>query len=532
MAQTKVTKPGITDDAVTTAKILDDNVTTAKILDLNVTVDKLANTLDLSSKTVTLPSSALSYPTFTSVTPSIATNDLTSLVIVGTNFGSSGIPAVEFQSTTGFITAASSVVRDSATQLTVGATIPTDGTYYIRIELNTGLAVRSSTAVLTISDAPAWTTGSGSLGTIIGDFSGTVATVAATGDGVEYTETTDVLTNAALANCTLNSSTGVITTTDFGGSSTEGTTYTFTIRATDDQAQTSDREFTLTSAFAYTTNFLVIAGGASGGKTSGGGGGGAGGYKASWNSEASGGGGSSLTALELTTGTAYTITIGAGGVAASSTNDRGFSGENSVISGSDITDITSTGGGAGGGGPGNGAYVGGSGGGGSDGTGVTVGAAGTANQGYAGGTASGTNEGYNGAGGGGASAVGVNGAGQSGGTAGAGGAGVASTITGSSVTRGGGGGGASYNGTVGAGGSGGGGAGSHYNVSATAGTANTGGGGGATQAAVGVGGSGVVILRMADGKYSATTTGSPTVATAVDGTDTVLTFTASGSYTA
>jgi hypothetical protein len=37
---------------------------------------------------------------------------------------------------------------------------------------------------------------------------------------------------------------------------------------------------------------------------------------------------------------------------------------------------------------------------------------------------------------------------------------------------------------------------------------------------------------MADGKYSATTTGSPTVTTGVDGTDTVLIFNASGSYTA
>jgi hypothetical protein len=46
------------------------------------------------------------------------------------------------------------------------------------------------------------------------------------------------------------------------------------------------------------------------------------------------------------------------------------------------------------------------------------------------------------------------------------------------------------------------------------------------------GGSGVVILRMPDASYSGTTTGSPTVTTGVDGTDTVLVFTASGSYTA
>jgi hypothetical protein len=44
------------------------------------------------------------------------------------------------------------------------------------------------------------------------------------------------------------------------------------------------------------------------------------------------------------------------------------------------------------------------------------------------------------------------------------------------------------------------------------------------------GGSGVVVLRLATADYSGTTTGSPTVTT--DGTDTILVFNASGSYTA
>ena len=67
-----------------------------------------------------------------------------------------------------------------------------------------------------------------------------------------YSETTSVLTNASQANCSLNSSTGVITTSDFGGSSTVATTYNFTLRATDAQAQTSDRNFSLTSSFGAT----------------------------------------------------------------------------------------------------------------------------------------------------------------------------------------------------------------------------------------------------------------------------------------
>jgi hypothetical protein len=54
------------------------------------------------------------------------------------------------------------------------------------------------------------------------------------------------------ANCTLNSSTGVITTTDFGGSSTTPTTYNFTIRITDAEGQTADRNFSFTSSFGAT----------------------------------------------------------------------------------------------------------------------------------------------------------------------------------------------------------------------------------------------------------------------------------------
>ena len=256
MAKTKISSGGIADDAVTVDTLPNTSITNAKLAG-SITNAKLTNdSVTYNSQTVALGASGTidvsdTYPTFTSTTPSVATNELTSLVIAGTNFGSSGIPAVEFQNSTGVITAASSVVRDSATQLTVGCELPVDGTYFIRIELNTGLAVRSTTAVLTISDAPVWSTAA-DLGAVAGDFSGTVATVAATGDTVVYSETTNVLTNASLANCSLNSSTGVITTSDFGGSSTEATLYTFTLRATDAQAQTADREFTLTSSFGAT----------------------------------------------------------------------------------------------------------------------------------------------------------------------------------------------------------------------------------------------------------------------------------------
>ena len=189
-------------------------------------------------------------PTVADVSQTIAPSTATSFNITGTNF--SGIPKVEFIKTTGAVTNANSVSLTNSTTLAVNATLA-NGSYYVRIELDDGNAARSTNAIITASTSPTWTTSAGSLGTVAGDFSGTVATVAASSDSaITYSETTSVLTNASQANCSLNSSTGVITTTDFGGSSTSATTYTFTLRATDAEGQTADRTFTLTSSFGAT----------------------------------------------------------------------------------------------------------------------------------------------------------------------------------------------------------------------------------------------------------------------------------------
>ena len=189
-------------------------------------------------------------PTVANVSQTIAPSTATDINITGTNF--SGIPKVEFIKTTGAVTTANSVSLTNATTLAVNATLA-NGSYYVRIELDDGNAARSTNAIITASTAPTWSTSAGSLGSAAGDFSGTVATVAATSDSaITYSETTSVLTNASQANCALNSSTGAITTTDFGGSSTTATTYTFTLRATDAEGQTADREFSLTSSFGAT----------------------------------------------------------------------------------------------------------------------------------------------------------------------------------------------------------------------------------------------------------------------------------------
>ena len=186
-------------------------------------------------------------PTVADTSQTIAPDTATDINIGGTNF--SGIPKVEFIKTTGAVTTANSVSLTNSTTLAVNATLST-GSYYVRIELDDGNAARSTNAIITASTAPTWSTSAGSIGTVAGDFSGTVTTVSASSDSaITYSETTSVLTNASQANCTLNSTTGVITTSDFGGSSTSPTTYTFTLRATDAEGQTADREFSLTSSF-------------------------------------------------------------------------------------------------------------------------------------------------------------------------------------------------------------------------------------------------------------------------------------------
>ena len=257
-------------------------------------------------------------------------------------------------------------------------------------------------------------------------------------------------------------------------------------------------KFITANELNYTVNYMVVAGGGGGGET----------IVTSLNSGSSGGGGAggyfSGTAT-FTSGAVFTMTVGAGGP----NNTNGY---NSSITGL----YTSIGGGHGGSGLSDGATgvagaAGGSGGGGGC-YGVAAGGNGTTGQGNAGASSSGQTS----AGGGGG--AGTVGSGTSGG------AGVINTITGVSVYYAGGGGGANG----GAGGAGGGANGGSGN-----GASNTGGGGGGANngaSAGGSGGSGVIILSIPTASYTGTTTGTPTVTTS--GTNTILKYTNSGTYTA
>lgn len=260
--------------------------------------------------------------------------------------------------------------------------------------------------------------------------------------------------------------------------------------------------------------YLLVAGGGGGGGTEGGGG---------------GAGGLLSGSQTLVAGSTYTFTVGAGGAGNLGTGSNG----------SDTTafSLTAVGGGGGGHGQGGGATNGGSGGGAAGYNNTAAIGLGLAGQGRNGGNG---NAGINFGGGGGGGAGGV---GQAGGTNGSnyggdGGVGLQSNITGTATYyAGGGGGGIYFSGFGGTGGLGGGANGGNTSnaTPAPSGTANTGGGGGGGANVSGfqtggTGGSGVVILSIPTAEYTGITTGSPTVTTS--GSNTILKFTSSGTYTA
>jgi hypothetical protein len=264
---------------------------------------------------------------------------------------------------------------------------------------------------------------------------------------------------------------------------TGGTITNYTVNGVSYRAHIFTNSGTFSPSFGGNFEYLVVAGGGSGGTGYAGGGGGA--------------GGCSTGTLVLASG-AYSVTVGAGGGFLSNGLNSSFA------------SITSLGGGCGQGGNVGGPIVpagnGGSGGGGGwDSTPpFTVVGYGTPGQGNNGGT------GYwyaiqyvLGGGGGGAGQVGGNAA-LDGSQAGNGGNGILSSLSGIATWYGGGGGGAAQNQPQfpGTGGLGGGGTGSANPVGAQAGASNTGGGGGGT---VGLGGSGIVIIRYQMPVYLFTT---------------------------
>jgi len=236
------------DNSVSTAKIVDSSVTTAKINNSAVTDAKI-DTVSASKLTGALPAisganltnlPAETKPTITSISPSVIENTQTAVTITGTNFIS--VPQVEAINSTGAITAADSITFTSATQIVATFTLPVDGTYFLRVENNDGNAVRSGTAILTVSDAPAWTTAAGSIYT--GGSVVSTITLSAT-DAVSFAVTTGSIPTGLTFTSGVGSCTIAGTQTEFTAAATKN----FSITATDAEGQTAVRAFSMSFTF-------------------------------------------------------------------------------------------------------------------------------------------------------------------------------------------------------------------------------------------------------------------------------------------
>ena len=185
-------------------------------------------------------SDSVLFPTISSISPSVIENTATNVTLTGTNFKDSSTPPFvdAINASTGAIVTANSVSFTNATTVVANFTLPVDGTYFLRLENNDGIACRSGTALLTVSDAPAWTTSAGSLGTVAA--TGSVNFTVAATNATSFAKTSGSFPGGV----SINAGTGVISGTESG--STQTTTFTFTIRATDAQGQVADRQFTIT----------------------------------------------------------------------------------------------------------------------------------------------------------------------------------------------------------------------------------------------------------------------------------------------
>ena len=180
-----------------------------------------------------------SRPTFTSITPSTIENTQTTCTIAGGNFVS--VPLVTaINNSTGATVVADEVSFQSASQITAKFTLPVDGTYKLYIENPDGNTVQTN-AVLTVSDAPAWQTAAGSLGSFAAGVTISTITITAT-NATSFTKTSGTLPTGLSLNTGVGSAT--ITGTVSSGI-TSDTLFSFTIRATDAEAQTADRAFTI-----------------------------------------------------------------------------------------------------------------------------------------------------------------------------------------------------------------------------------------------------------------------------------------------
>jgi len=457
----------------------------------------------------------------------------------------SALDATTFRSAIGAGTGSGTVTSVTGGSYLTGGTITTSGTLAVdatstntaskvvardasgNFSAGTITATLSGNATTATSATTATNQSGGTVNATTGAFSGVITSTVATGTAPLTIASTTAVTNLnadyldGQHGSYYQPASTAITTSNIGSQSVNYATTAGNGGVTSVNGSTGAVTLSVLPSGFYDVEYLVVAGGGGGGRQAGGGGG-AGGFVDG--------------TTYVSSGTAYTVTVGAGGAGqTSATLPTQCNGADSRFG-----NIYALGGGGGAGYRGNSGYYkgasGGSGGGGwssgsqnNYGGGIGIGSQGTwGSNGATGGS-------YAESGGGGGGAGGAPAYVQSNATGGNGGAGAV-WVNGTTYAGGGGAGASNYGavqkGTGGAGGGGNGGDGGYTTITAgSAGTANTGGGGGGGGGSTGAadggnGGSGIVIVR-----YAGSQKGSGGTVTSSGGY-TYHTFTTSGTFTA
>jgi mucin-19 len=259
-------------------------------------------------------------PVITSISPTSFNGEGgTTITVNGANFDSTA--TIQFILSTGSVVNAATTTRVSSSQLTCTTSrdfLASESPADIKVVNGSGLSAVTENA-LTFADVPVFTTASGSLGTIF-DVMRTagysLSSAAATDAGGGSISSYAITTGAVPSGMSFNTSTAAITGTPNAVGS--DTTSTFTIRATDNAGNTTDRSFSITVRAPVVTSYtstgsttfsvpsgvtfvraLVVAGGGGG----------------SYNNAGGAGAGGMIDhpAFPVSPGGSIPVTVGAGG---------------------------------------------------------------------------------------------------------------------------------------------------------------------------------------------------------------------------
>jgi len=233
MAITKLITGSITDETITSTKIDDGAITNAKI--------NASAGIDISKTVFTGAQPTISALSISQKDPDVSSN----VTITGTNFES--IPIVQFlNTTTGARITSATVTYTSSTSITaVFPASQTAGIYKVIVENPTGLSV-ISTATIINSAAPNWVTNA-SLGSVEEGDTVNIQLLAYDDDS-SAVSSYSLQSGSLPSGVTLSGDSTVGALTGTAPTVSADTAFNFTIRATDDESQTTDKAFSLTVA--------------------------------------------------------------------------------------------------------------------------------------------------------------------------------------------------------------------------------------------------------------------------------------------